>query len=365
MGARSVFGATPREVEVTATPFVCRVALLGMVLVVVVIAYYPFAWSPPRTVRNQVTRTADGSIRFGTMNRARTRGTPAWLQTARRSGTIQIRLEADPQLLHQEASMMMLARDYWHNDFAIVQAGSDLKVWLRRPGTDANGGPPFVIDGVIEPNRWIGVDLMLYHGNLHIYVDGRARLTKHLAADTLTLWSPGLLALGDEVHGGGPWQGQIRLAEVRTPGSAVDYAAPGTLSIPEHYFFFPDRIEPLPPSTLLTRLYLFFEVLSFIPIGFLIVWARRPPVRPIPAFVLAAALAVVLAPGKVLFDQRREVVADVIMQVIGGLLGALLAWRLTNAKQLTRQLPAKWYSQAVVDTATWERPPPGCEPGAI
>jgi hypothetical protein len=29
---------------------VCRVALLGIILVLIVIAYFPFAWSPPRTL---------------------------------------------------------------------------------------------------------------------------------------------------------------------------------------------------------------------------------------------------------------------------------------------------------------------------
>ena len=94
--------------------------------------------------------------------------------------------------------------------------------------------------------------------------------------------------------------------------------------------YFPDRIEPFPPGSSLGQLYLFFEVLSFIPVGFLLVWARRPPIRPIPATALAAALAVVLAAGKLLFADRREVVADVVMQVAGALLGALLAARLAR-----------------------------------
>jgi hypothetical protein len=60
-----------------------------------------------------------------------------------------------------------------------------------------------------------------------------------------------------------------------------------------------------PPGSGLGQLYLFLEVLSFIPVGFLIVWARRPPVRPIPATLLATALAVVLAAEKLLFAARR------------------------------------------------------------
>lgn len=319
------------------TPGLCRLALLGMVLILVVIAYFPFAWSPPRIVRNEVTRSADGSLQFGDMNYARTSGTPAWLQDVRRSGKIQIQLEADPQSLHQNASMMMLASDYWHTDFAIVQNDADLMVWWRRPGSDFSGDPPFVISGVLHPQRWNSVDVILQGGDLHIDV-GKTRVTEHVAADSPSVWSPGLLALGDEVHGGGPWQGKIRLAEVRTTGYAVDYVRPGALSIPKSYFYFPDHIEPFPPGNGLGRLYLFFEVLSFIPVGFLIVWARRPPVRPISATLLAAALAVVLGAGKLLFAERREVLADVVVQVIGALLGALLASRLAHAKRSTAKL---------------------------
>jgi hypothetical protein len=315
------------------TPAVCRTALLGWVLVLVIVAYYPFAWSPPRTVRNEVTRSADGSLRFGEMNYARTPGTPAWLQEVRSSGTVQIQLQADPQSLHQHASMMMLASDYWHTDFAIEQFQSDLMVWLRRPGSDANGDPPFVISGVLQPQRWNSMNLMLRQGDLRIDVNGRTRLAEHLPADSPGGWSPGQIALGDEVHGGGPWQGKIRLAEVSTPGYAVDYVRPGALLIPKRYFYFPDRIEPFPPGSGLGQLYLFFEVLSFVPVGFLVVWTRRPPVRPIPATLLAAALAVVLAAGKLLFAARREVVADIVMQMIGALLGAVLASWLAHAKQ--------------------------------
>ena len=320
------------------TVAVCRVALLGMVLLLVVIAYFPFAWSPPHTVRNEVTRSADGSLRFGGMNYARTPGTPPWLPLVRTSGIIQIKLEADPQSLQEQAPIMMLASDFWHTDLAIEQDHSDLLVWLRRPGSDANGDPPFVIEGVLQPQRWNSVNVILQRGDLRIDVDGRTRLTEHVATDSPSVWSSGQIALGDEVHGGGPWQGKIRLAEVRGPGYTVDYVGPGALSIPKRYFYFPDRIEPFPPGSGLGRLYLFLEVLSFIPVGFLVVWARRPPVRPIPAALLAAALAVVLAAGKLLFDDRREVVADVVMQVIGALLGALLASRLAHAKRSTAWL---------------------------
>jgi hypothetical protein len=307
---------------------VCRVTLLGIVLVLIVIAYFPFAWSP---ARNQVTRTAEGSLRFGQMNYARTSGTPAWLNEVRTSGRIRIQLEASPQSLRQNASMMMLASDYWDTDFAIGQDHSDLMVWLRRPGSDLNGDPPFVIRGVFQPHRWTSVDLILLRGDLRIDVGGRTRLTEHLPADSLQAWGQGQIALGDEVQGGGPWQGQIRLARVRSPGYAVDYVRPGALSIPVSYRYLPNHIEPFPPRDPKTWLAIFLHMLSFIPVGFLIVFVRRPPVRPVPATLLAAALAVVLAAGKFLFYGRHAAVADIVAESAGGLLGAALAWRVARA----------------------------------
>jgi uncharacterized membrane protein YfcA len=71
-------------------------------------------------------------------------------------------------------------------------------------------------------------------------------------------------------------------------------------------------------------------LLSFIPVGFLIAWARRPPMRPVPATVLAVGLAVVLAAGKFLFHVRHMAVADIVLQSVGASLGALLAARLAR-----------------------------------
>ena len=121
---------------------------------------------------------------------------------------------------------------------------------------------------------------------------------------------------------------------MRTPGYAVDYVRPGALSVPDRYFYFPDRIEPFPPPGGLGQLDLFLEVLSFIPVGFLLVWARRPPVRPIPATLLATALAIGLAAGKLLFAGHHVAAIDIVTQVVGALLAALLGWRLAHDKRI-------------------------------
>jgi hypothetical protein len=269
------------------------------------------------------------------MNHARTPGTPAWLEDVRTSGVIQIQLQANPQSLQRDAPIMILGSDYWNTDFCIGQDHSDLVVWLRRPGSDAIGRPPFTIDWVFQPERWTSVDVRLQHGVLRIAVDGRTRLVEHLPTDAPRVWSGGQIALGDEVHGGGSWRGQIRLAQVRTPGYDVDYIRPDGLSIPASYFYLPDHIEPFPPLGRVAWLTAFLDMLSFIPLGFLIVLVRSPAIRPVPATLLAVALAVALAAGKFLFDGRHTAVLNVIVEATGGLLGVLLARRLANARRGT------------------------------
>jgi len=310
---------------------VCRATLLGLVFLLIATAYYPFDWDPPRIVRNEVVRSPDGALRFGEMNRARTPSTPSWLRDARTSGKVQIQLEFEPRSLREHASIMMLASDFWNTDFAIGQDHSDLLVWLHRPGSDGNGDPPFVVERAVQPRRWNRVDVMVQRDHITIRVEGRRRLVERLPPDSLGVWDPGQIALGDEVHGGGPWQGGILHAEVRTPAHAVDYVRPGALSIPRRYLYLPDHVETFTPTDTEDWLHALLHLLSFILVGFLIVLARRPPVRPVPATLTAAGLAVVLAAGKFLFHARHTSVADIVVQVAGAFLGALLAWRLAWA----------------------------------
>lgn len=309
---------------------VCRLALLGLILVLVVLSYYPFTWDPPRTVRNQVTRTAAGSLRFGEMNDARSPGTPAWLPAVAASGTIEIQLEANPRSARANASIMMLASDSWHTDFAVGQDGSDLAIWLRRPGSDINGDPAFVIPGALQPDRWTSVSVIVRRGDLRVGIAGRIRLTAHLSPGFARTWGAGQIALGDEVHGGGPWPGQIRQARVTAAGHAVDYVRPGQLAIPPSFLYLPDHIEPFPPMNRDQWLYAGLDLLSFLPFGFLVVLAARRPSRVVPAILLAAVLALALGAGKFLFYGRHTAAINIAGQLAGGWLGAWLAVRLAR-----------------------------------
>jgi hypothetical protein len=325
--------------------------LLGLVAVLAVAAYYPFDWDPPRTVRNQVTRTADGTLRFGGMNAASTKRTPSWLEDARATGRLEADLEVSTWLPAERAGpvgIMMLADSYWHTDLVIGQDQDELLVWLRRPGTRSNGAPPFVVPEVFFPHRWAKVRMRIDGGNLRVDVGGTTRLSESLPSGAIRRWEDARFALGHEIHRGGPWQGEIRRAEIRVPGHApVDYARPGALVIPGRYLYLPDHMDaPFPPPSKIEWAILVLHLVSFVPVGFLSAVTRRPPLRPLPATLLATAIALTLAAGKFLFYGRHIGVDDVVVEIAGGLLGALLAqstrrtvvgsarsWRATRASR--------------------------------
>jgi hypothetical protein len=311
-------------------------ALAATIVVLAVVAYFPFNLDPPHMVRNDVTRTTEGYLRFGEWNNARSSDSPEWLLAAQTAGRITIDLEARPRFpqYHPSASIMMLARDYWHTSFAIGQNDKNLLLWVRRAGSDENGEPPFGVADVFRPNHWVNVQIEIVGVRLAVFVDGKVRLYENLPPGTLRTWRSGRIALGGEVHGGSSWSGEIRRAEVTTVGDSIDYVRPGTLVVPPSYFYLPDHIAPFPPTKATEWFILLLHLLSFIPVGFLLMWTSRPAVRVSSATIMAFGLAVVLALGKFLFDGRHTSAGDLLMQLIGGLIGAMLGqWALRKAKK--------------------------------
>jgi VanZ family protein len=316
-------------------------ALALMVAALALVAYFPFAWDPPHNVRNDVTRTTEGNLRFGERNAAQTSGSPQWLFAAQKSGRLTIDVEARPHFpqRHSPASIMLLARDYWHTSFAIGQDHTDLVLWVRRPGSTDNGNPPFAVPDVFRPKQWTSVRVQIVGDRLALIVDGQLRLHESLPPGTLSTWRSGRIALGGEVHGGIDWQGEIRRAEVTTVGDSIDYAQSG-LVVPSSYFYFPDHITPFPPPVASEWVILVLHLLSFILVGLLLVWTSRPPISVLPATIMAFGLAVVLALGKFFFDGRHTSAGDLVMQLLGGLIGALLGhWWLRQAEKRASASP--------------------------
>ena len=254
----------------------CALALT--IAVMMFLAYFPFDWNPPHTIDNDVTRTAQGDLRFGEHNAARSSRSPEWLIAAQSAERLTIDVEARPQFPQRNtpAPIMMLARDFWHTSFAIGQDETSLVLWVRRTGSTANGDPPFTVPDAFRPNHWTRVKVGITGARLVAIVDGKVRLRESLPTGTLSTWTSGRIALGDEIHGGNGWSGDIRRAVVTSVGGSLDYVRPGALFIPPSYLYFPDHITPFPPPAAIEWFILVLHLFSFILVGFLLMWISRP-----------------------------------------------------------------------------------------
>jgi len=310
-------------------------ALIGVVVLLILTAYYPFDWDPPRLLRNHVARTAEGTLRFGAPGTAGTTGPPPWLDDARATGRVEADLEVSSwvEAGHGPVAIMMLADGSWDADFVIGQDHDDLLVWLRRAGSRGNGAPPLVVPGVFRPHRWVAVRLRIAPGEVRVEVDGTTRLSGPLPGGSLRRWADVRFALGHEIHRGGAWRGEVRRAEVRTPGRTVDYLRPGALVVPERFLYVGEHVLPFPPPTRTEWATVFLHLCSFVVVGFLVVLSRRPPLLPLPATLAATGIALAIAAGKFLFHGRHTAVADVVVELAGALLGALLARRLLAGRR--------------------------------
>jgi glycopeptide antibiotics resistance protein len=102
--------------------------------------------------------------------------------------------------------------------------------------------------------------------------------------------------------------------------------------IPERFWYVGDHVTPFPPPSRREWVVLLLHLVTFVPVGFLLGRARRAPPRVLPATLAAAGIALALAAGKFLFHGRHTAVADVVVELLGGLAGALLARRLAGPR---------------------------------
>src|SRR5690606_29530607 len=158
----------------------------------------------------------------------------------------------------------------------------DLMLWLRRDGSTVDGTPAFTVHDAFVPGRWTTVRVTVNARTVRVDVDGTTRVSTLIPDGSLRTWTAGRIVLGDEVNGGRGWRGGSGRAEVATPEVSVDYVSPGTLSVPRTYLHLPDHVAPFPPTHGAEWAILAMHLASFVPVGFLLAWSRRPALRPPP-----------------------------------------------------------------------------------
>lgn len=323
-----------------------RVAILTCILsVYLAVALYPYRFALPSMgiADNTAVFRPDGTLEFRSPGPgiARTHEPPQWLASAVATGhldiVLRVRTASDAQ--YGPARIMTVSFDRRRRNLTIGQEGADLMVRLRTPRTDLNGTPSIQVAGVFAKPQWTDLEFSIRPHHLTIKVQGDVVVQGALPVQPLANWDDDFhLALGNELDNSRKWIGEIKIAEVSTPATKIDYIKDGVIYIPEVVVFsIPSpRIYPLKH---LDYNDVVINVLGFLPVGFFLGitgWWRRSFVFGLLFVFLTSFTIEVLQFFTV---NRQPSVDDLIMNTLGGGLG-LMAGRLIAGRLSAGELLA-------------------------
>lgn len=304
------------------------------VLVYLAIGYYPFQFEMPvRVSDNGASYSTTGGLQLLQPGIAQTAGAPAWLDSAIASSTLHITLEVKPTHAGQyaHARILTLSRDRFRRNFTIAQNRADLIVRLRTPATDLNGLPPYRLRDALATPGWHRVEISITPHLLQVSVDGIVTLSAPLPRDALANWARNYrLALGNEPTHDRPWLGEIRHAKVAVGEREIDYTQPGALEIPRHLAVIQAHhiLNPLRRDSMTIDTDFVINLLGFIPLGILLicrVGGRRSVVA---VTALCASVSLGIEAGQLFFAGRVTETQDLILNTLGGTLGAWIGVQL-------------------------------------
>ena len=316
--------------------------LIATVVLLSAASLYPFVLDVPGWRGNEIVR-ADGRWIFGDHNVAHTLESPDFIDAVRLRGALRIDLEIRSSISPQRgpARILTLARDERDALLTVAQMDDDLVVRLRRPGASDWGTPPFAIRNFFPAPTWREVVIQLKPDAIEITtrpagqvpgIDGarqslRADLPPHYSQD----WPDGhILALGDAIAGGRPWQGEARRIAVDVGAGAIELLEPGMLEVPLERFYWPRRLRDRQSLLSDRPVIVALHLASFALLGYVLVvigvggaGARR-------VIVWALAFSILVQMAKVFFETRHPCLIDLPAQALGAWLGARVALARTS-----------------------------------
>lgn len=305
-----------------------------------IMGFYPFQWSLPfrtdDTYENAAQPRVDGGWEFYEPGIVNTLNAPDWLPEVIERSALHIVLEVRSTYREQfgPARIFTLSQDSSHRNITIAQEGADLILRLRTPQTDLNGIPSYRIADVFADLAWRQIDVVISTREVRVQINEVLGLVAELPAWALRSWKVNYqLALGNELTFDRPWLGEIRKAEIRIGGRTVDYACPNRLAVPKLYSVprSGPQVELVPFSgqardwsRLLDWL---LNLVGFIPFGLIVARGVQHHRVILSALLASFALSLSIEVGQLFLSARFTQSEDVLLNVIGGTLGAAFTHR--------------------------------------
>ncbi|MCK5481795.1 MAG: VanZ family protein, partial [Gammaproteobacteria bacterium] len=197
--------------------------------------------------------------------------------------------------------------------------------------SDTAGLPPLVARGVLAVGRTTNLVLTVLPDQIELHVDGELIDVRHTDNTTETWSEDTVLTVGDSPVGERAWLGWLESGRLELDGVEILNIVESANDMrPERIHHIPGRIRNvlehggLPPTGLIDML---VNLLGFVPLGFL--GARAWRIRPLHAvLLLVVCTSMTMELGQIAFADRTPSVLDLTLNLIGGMLGALLFSRI-------------------------------------
>ena len=310
-----------------------RQQVITIALLYILAAWWPFQLELPYTVPNGMVVDARGVIleRQGLL---RADARPLVRAIRSKPGMVfQVELRIRTVSVDQvgPARILEIGQDHHRMNLMVGQSGDTIVARVRHSDSDTAGIPPLVARGVLAAGRATNVVLTVLSDQIELYIDGELIDARHIASTTETWSEDTVLTIGDSPVGERTWLGWLESGRLELDGVEILNIVESANDMrPERIHHIPGRIRNvlehsgLPPTGLNDML---VNLLGFVPLGFL--GARAWRIRPLHAvLLLVVCTSMTMELGQIAFADRTPSVLDLTLNLIGGMLGALLFSRI-------------------------------------
>jgi hypothetical protein len=312
---------------------------IGVAALYVLLAWWPFRFELPYTVVNGAVVDEQG-VTFENPGLLRADAGPLVRGVRASPGQVfWVKLRVRPASLDQygPARILEIGQDHYRMNLMIGQSGDAIVARVRRPESDAAGSPPLMYLGALTSGCATKLAVAVGPDRIELYVDGQL-VDARRTATPVDVWSEdAVLTAGDSPIGERAWLGRIEQARLELGGiEMLDLLEEASDTRPSRILRVPERLRLMlelggfPP---LNGVDMSINFLGFLPLGFIAARAwRRRPLRG--ALLLVVGTSTTMEVGQIAFATRVPALPDLILNISGGTLGAILFARAQRADRV-------------------------------